>query len=112
MMQEILTQLVQRACAEQVVASAATADGLHLMVYPLEQGGILVGVGIEGERAQLLNPEMLLYKRSRDLERFGSWMPSLFADGSWYVARRIVTFDVDLPVLTQDDLDAAEELLA
>lgn len=111
MTQEILTQLVQRACAEQVVASAATPDGIHLMVYPTEEG-MMVGVGIEGERAQLLNPEMLLYKRSRDLERFSSWMPSLFADGSWYVVRRIVTFDVDLPVLTQGDLDAAEELLA
>lgn len=110
MTQELLMQLVRKAIEEQTMASVVTERDLHLMVYPLDQC-MIVGVGIEGERAHALQPKDLLHRRSRDLERYGAWMPTWLDDGSWYVARRIFHVDIDIAPLTQEDLDIAAELL-
>jgi hypothetical protein len=110
MFQELLTELVHRAHVEQSVAFASVGNGVQLLVYPLEHR-MLVGVGLEGERALQMDANRLLRKRAGDMARFGSWLPARMKDGSWYVFKRVPVHDLDVPVLDQSDLDKAEELL-
>lgn len=109
--EELLVTLVKRAHADRSVASASMLNGVKMLVYPLEQG-ILIGVGLNGERAQLIKASRLLHKRAGDMPRFGSWLPIRLMDGSWYVVKRVQSYDSDLPVLNQSELDTAEELLS
>jgi hypothetical protein len=109
--QELLVELVKRAHDEQAVAFASVEDGVQMLVYPLEHG-MLVGVGLEGERAYRVDAAQVLHRRGGDMARFGSWLPARLKDGSWYVVRRVRVFDLDVPVLDQSDLVAAEELLS
>jgi hypothetical protein len=111
MLQELLVELLKRAHAEQSVALAATEDGVQLLAYPLDQG-MLVGVGLEGQRAQFFDGAALLRTRAGDMERFGSWLPSQLKDGAWYVVKRLPAFDPYAPALDERDLDAAVELIS
>ena len=109
--QELLVELVKRAHDEQAVAFASMEGGMQMLVYPLDHG-MLVGIGLEDERAQRVDAARLLHRRGGDMARFGSWLPARLKDGSWYVVRRVRAFDLDVPVLDQSDLDAAAELLS
>lgn len=111
MMTELLVELVKRATLEHAVAVASIEQGITLMVYPLA-GEMLIGVGLEGHYAQRIDSLEILRRRASDARRFGPWLPALFQDGSWYVARRVRVLDPETPVLDQEALDAAEELLA
>ncbi|MTV41741.1 hypothetical protein [Duganella radicis] len=111
MAQELLMALVRRASAEQAIAFASLADGLQLLVYPLERG-LVVGVGREGERAQRIDAAWLLQRRAGDMARFGPWLPACLKDGRWFLLRRVAAFDPEVPALDQEQLDAAEELLS
>jgi hypothetical protein len=111
MSQELLTELVNIAHVEQSVAIASIGDGMQLLVYPLEHR-MLVGVGLEGERALQIDANRLLHKRAGDMARFGSWLPARMKDGSWYVFKRVPMHDLNVPVPNQSDLDTAEELLS
>ena len=112
-MEQLVMQLVHRACSEQVVASHALANGMQLLAYPLESGA-LVGLGFERDLAHRIPPETLIRKRSSHPARFGAWLPTLFADGSCYVVRRISHFSLEpgASALSADDLMAAQELLS
>jgi hypothetical protein len=109
--QELLTALVDRARVDQAVAFASVGTGMLLLVYPLERR-MLVGVGLEGERALRIDAARLLHRRAGDMSRFGSWLPARLNDGSWYVFRRVPVHDLNAPLLAQSDLDTAEELLS
>lgn len=109
--EELLVTLVRRSHADHTVASASMPDGVKMLVYPLEQG-MLIGVGLNGERAQLIKASRLLHKRAGDMPRFGSWLPARLMDGSWYVVKRVQSYDPNLPVFNQSELDIAEELLS
>ena len=111
MHQQLLVALVNKAVTEKSVAFTSRADGVQMLVYPLDHG-ILVGIGLEGERAQRVDAVYLLHKRADDMARFGSWLPARLKDGSWYVVKRVLAFDLNFPALDQSDLEAAEELLS
>jgi len=109
-MSELLMELVKRASLEGAVAMATLEHGITLMAYPLADE-MLIGMGLEGRMAVRLDARVLLERRASDMQRYGAWMPARFRDGSWYVARRVRVSDPDTPVLDDDDLEAAEELL-
>lgn len=111
MLQELMAQLVKRADLEQSVAVASMEDGLHLLAYPLDNG-MLVGLGLEGERAQRVDAALLLQRRAGDMARFGAWLPAQLKDGAWYVVKRLPPFDLDNLALDENDLEAAGELLS
>lgn len=112
-MEQILIQLAKRALVDQVVAAQTLANGLRLLIYPLERG-LIVGVGFERDLACRVYPDSLLQRRSENISRFGAWLPSMLVDGSFYVIRRIEYYNPDdnLPVLTEDDLIVAQELVS
>jgi hypothetical protein len=110
-MEEILTQVARMAQKEQAVASQPLTNGMELLVYPL-QNGMVVALGFTGELAQEVRTEQVVRKRSEDMRRYGAWQPAVFADGSIYVARRLAYVNIDAgPILSADELMAAEELL-
>lgn len=111
-MEELLMELARTARNECAVASRQLNSGLELLVYPCEDG-MIVGLGLERESAEQMQMEDVLRKRCERLERFGAWQPALFTDGSFYVVRRVpgANPDSSTPILSEDDLAAAEELL-
>lgn len=114
-MEEMLIRLAGMALRDQAVASQRTPDGEHLLVYPLEKKGeIIVAFGFENDLSHKVNSEGVLRRRSENMENFGRWLPTLFADGSWYLLQRVTNVDPDstLPILTSDELKAAQELLS
>lgn len=110
MLQELLLELVKRADAEQSVAIASMADGVHMLAYPLDRG-VLIGMGLEGDSAQQVDPALLLRKRAGDMARYGGWLPARLKDGGCYVVKRLPSFHLDSLALSQIDLEAAVELL-
>jgi hypothetical protein len=112
-MEQLLIQLARRAHGDQVVAAHTLANGMRLLVYPLERG-LIVGVGFDRDLAYRVHPESLVQRRSMHLSRFGAWLPAMFADGSLYAVRRFDYFNPasDVPVLTDDDLMVAQELMS
>lgn len=108
MMEKLLLQLVQDARMEKAVAGVTLDNGMHLFAYPQEQGMLIaIGIGSGGH----VQGESLLRKRSKNMQRFGAWLPAQFNDGSWYVIRRASDDDGDAPVISEDEFIAAEELL-
>jgi hypothetical protein len=81
-----------------------------MLAYPLEDG-MLIGVGMEGERAQRVDAARLLHKRAGDMARFGHWLPTQLKDGAWYVVKRLPPFRHDTRFVNEDDVAAAVELL-
>lgn len=112
-MEELLMQLAKIARSERSVATDQLGNGMVMLVYP-EDDAVIVGIGYEGELAQKLQPDDLLRRRSENLELFGAWLPAMFKDGSIYVVRRVADLDFDSgnPILLEDELAAAEALLA
>lgn len=111
MLQELLVQLVKRANAEQSVAVAAMADGLHMLVYP-QRDGVLVGLGLEGDRAAPLDAARLLRRRGANMTLYGSWLPARLQDGAWYVVKRLAGSELDMLAHDESDLEAAAELIS
>ena len=106
-MEELLKTLLHEARMQQAVAMQRLDSGLHVLVYPL-QNGVIVALGIPPDRP--LPPKEVLRKRSSDLARYGAWLPAMFNDGSLYVLRRVSGQD-DEASLTDAALAVAEELL-
>jgi hypothetical protein len=111
-MEELLLEVARTARREQAVANQPLTNGLELLVYPLDHG-LLVGLGFTGELARDVSMDDVLRKRSADIQRYGAWQAAVFADGSCYVVRRVINANVDRddPILTEDQLLAAQELL-
>ncbi len=78
-----------------------------------KEGGAMVGLGYERDGAGQVRAEQVLRRRGRDMARLGAWLPALFVDGSWYLLRRLPNASLDgaTPLLSRDELAAAEELL-
>jgi hypothetical protein len=112
-MEQLLMQLARRAHDERVVAAQTLENGMRLLVYPLERG-VIVGLGFERDLAHLVHPESLVQRRSMHLSRFGAWLPAMLADGGFYAVRRCDYFNPasSMPVLTDDDLMVAQELMS
>jgi hypothetical protein len=109
-MEELLTQMANTARSTQDVVDTALEDGMHLLVYPYEQG-LLVGLGYGADQAHRVDMTTVLRVRGQHLERVGAWLPARFADGSAYVVRRVPDAG-DGPVLSEQELMAGRELLA
>jgi len=108
-MNELLNRLAQAAELEQAVAQAVLGSGMRLLVYPLERGQLVV-LGWPAASGHVVDGESLLRRRSDDLARSGAWLPVMFNDGAWYLARRVGLDDgTGLP--DAGELAAAEELL-
>lgn len=112
-MEQLLIQLARRAHDDAVVAAHTLDNGMRVLVYPLGQG-LIVGVGFGRDLAYRVHPESLLRRRSMHLSRFGTWLPTMFTDGSIYAVRRFDYFNPgsDVPVLTDDELMVAQELMS
>ena len=110
MLQDLLMELARRATVEQAVAQATVEGDLRMLVYPLEHG-LLVGLGVEGARAQSAQATRILYRRAADMARFGAWLPARLKDGSWYVLKRMPVAASGPAPLLETDLEAAAELL-
>lgn len=110
-MQELMMELVRRAHMERTVALAGLADGMQLLAYPMDDG-VLIGLGLENERAQRIDPARVLQKRAGDMPRLGHWLPVVLKDGGWYVVKRLPSFHLAMATLDEHDLAAAAELLA
>lgn len=111
MLQELLVELVKRANAEQAVTVASMADGVHMLVYPLDNG-VLVGIGLEGARAASVDPARLLHKRASNMALYGGWLPAQLQDGAWYVLKRMAGSELDMLAHDERDLEAAAELIS
>ena len=108
-MEELLNRLVTQAKAQGAVAQAVLDSGMRLFVYPLDKGQ-LAALGWPHASGHVVHGETLMARRGANMARYGAWLPALFADGGWYVARRIGVDDgAGLPDDAQ--LRAAEELL-
>lgn len=112
-MESLLTLLAATACNEQVVASRSMENGMQLLAYPAADG-ILVALGFESDQAHRSRIDAVLRRRTEYPERFASWLPALFTDGSWYVTKRLERDAVTgiLPSLPADELQHAQELLS
>lgn len=112
-MDEVLERIAQRACREQVVASRTMESGLQLLSYPMT-GAVLVGLGFGREHASMTKLDEVLQRRAENPARYGAWLPTMLADGSWYVVRRAPYPERDraTPILPPAELAAAKELLA
>jgi hypothetical protein len=112
-MEELVKQLANTARNESAVASLPLENGLQLLVYPMEEG-FMVGLGIDSEQASASRTDQILRRRSGNISRFGAWLPAMFSDGSCYIFRRLPHADIDRsePVLSHEELQLAEELLA
>lgn len=108
-MEELARRLVLGARKEQVVVSQALSNGMQMLAYPLPEGAV-VALGYPREQAHLVQTETVLRRRSRDMARFGPWLPSMLADGGWYLVRRLE--DGRSSGLTERDMQAALELLS
>lgn len=112
-MEEMVVQLASTALAQQVVARRELDDGKRLFVYPLNDG-VVVGLGVSGYASSWLDAEKVIQKRSTNLDRYGTWMPALFADGSYCVLRRVPGADASgaMPIIPEAELSMALELLS
>lgn len=112
-LEELITEAAAKAQSGEVVVTRRLATGLQLLVYPLEDS-LLIGVGFEAEQGRQIQAEAVLRKRSRNLERYGAWLPAQLLDGSWYVVRRLrkSRFLENGPLLPNSALLLAQELLA
>jgi hypothetical protein len=107
-MNRVAADLAELALRTREVAHQALQNGMDLMAYPHE-GGVLLGLGYEGDAGGRLQPEQVLLRRSRSIDRYGAWLPCRFADGSWYVLTRRMLAGAAAP--EDDDWQAARELL-
>jgi hypothetical protein len=114
-MERLLVLLAETACRERVVASQRIANGMHLLAYPAPDG-ILVALGFASEQAHTTYIDVVLRRRAEHPERFAAWLPALFIDGSWYVARHVArdnaSADTAALILPAEDLQRAQELLS
>lgn len=109
-----LGRVVGLARSERAVSSQRLRNGMTFLAYPGDDG-VIIGVGYDGDRAYDVRAETVLRKRADFSARFGPWLPSVFADGSWYLLRRVAHSALPSQQalgLSLDDLIAAQELLS
>ncbi|MFC5474020.1 hypothetical protein [Paraherbaspirillum soli] len=112
-MQKQLSNLILTARSERAVASQLAANGMTLLAYPLDDG-VLVGIGYDGKSGHVVDAELVLRRRGQQMARYGSWLPSMFVDGSYFLVSRLDASDPAQNALDSATLDlaAAQELLA
>ncbi|MGI4846644.1 MAG: hypothetical protein ACRYGK_00655 [Janthinobacterium lividum] len=109
-MQSVLNELIAVARLNNNVASTTLEGGFEMLAYP-EEEVMLVALGFAGGAPVQRARDALLRKRSSNLPRYGAWLPTIFDDGNWYVVRRLAGSDAESAGLSDDELDAAQELL-
>lgn len=112
-MEDILKQLAHSAMRDRVAAVQELNNGMQMLAYPLATG-VLVALGYTGAAASSIGSAELLRRRSANLPLYSTWLPTMFADGSLYVARRLPDADPDsdAALLSAAELMTAVELLA
>jgi len=112
-MQKQLINLILTARREGAVASQVVDSGMTLLAYPLDDG-VLVGIGYDGSSGHVVDAELVLRRRGQQMARYGSWLPSMFVDGSYFLLSRLNASDPaqNAREAATLDLAAARELLA
>lgn len=114
-MEKQLLEMMQKACNDEVVVSQSLTNAMKLLVYPLqEKKGVIIGVGYSHENAHLVNMDDVLQRRTKDVTRFGAWLPAVFSDGSRFVVMRVERGGPNESIATDliNDIHIAQELLS
>lgn len=114
-MEKQLLEMMRKASSDEVVVSQRLIDDMKLLVYPLQQKqGVIIGVGYGRENAHLVNMDTVLQRRTKDLARFGAWLPAVFSDGSRFVVMRVERDEPNESVAADliNDIHIAQELLS
>lgn len=108
---DILLKLVAAAHTSGNVARLRMDDGMMLFAYP-DTTALIIGIGYGDGDSGRVRPEVVLRRRSENPARYACWLPAVFADGSWFVLRRLALAEARSPALVRKvDLDSARELL-
>lgn len=108
-MDDVLNTLARLAIQQQEVGIHTRADGVRILVYPLETGAV-VGVSVESTLFTIDRIRTMLRKRGRNLRRYGRWFPCTVANGECFVVTKC-DLSRNILMLEPDDLKIAEELL-
>ncbi|MEN3291022.1 MAG: hypothetical protein V7642_275 [Burkholderiales bacterium] len=110
-MKEMLEQLVGAVLQRQEVGAFTRSDNLQILAYPWGRG-VIIGMGLPPDRAHHSQIRAVLRKRAENLQRFGSWLPTLLSDGRWGVLAKVPEISEGAAIIPDDLLMAAEELLS
>lgn len=111
-MEKLVTELVNVARTERMAVSGAAGNQLEIWVYPRSDMFVLA-IGYGPEVVYPGMAEAVLRRRSSNIARYGSWLPTLFSTGALYVVQRVENAQdavEDLP-LSDDELQVALELM-
>ena len=84
---EITQTLVTRALHSGSVFRTALDAGITVFAYPSEKE-LLIGIGVGRDRLDAHTIDDILSRRFSSPQRYGGWLPALFADGGFYVMQR------------------------
>lgn len=87
-LEKIAFSLVSTALNSKAVARIALDNGLAMFAYP-DAGFVVVGLGYPRDQLRPGFIESVLKRRYQMPARFAQWMPSQFADGSFFVLLRM-----------------------
>ncbi|GAA4016700.1 hypothetical protein [Actimicrobium antarcticum] len=110
-LEQIAIDLAAAAVEAGAVARQSLGAGMGMFAYPGE-GCLIVGIGYQRDA---LKPDTIinvLRRRDQVPDRFAAWLPAQFANGSFYVLRRLPYFGhgpAHMP--SENDLDNALALL-
>ena len=85
---DITQTLTIRALQSGLVCRTALGTGLHIFAYPGEKE-LLIGLGYSRDMLDAYTIDNALSRRFESPERFGCWLPALFADGSFFILQRL-----------------------
>jgi hypothetical protein len=85
----IAASLAQQAYRNGTVFRQALNDEFNLFAYPAD-ALLIIGIGYVRDALQAHIVEQVLRRRGEQPERFANWLPAQFADGSFFVLRRIL----------------------
>jgi hypothetical protein len=111
-LEKIAFSLMSSALNSKAVARIALDNGLAMFAYP-EGDFVIVGIGYQRSQLRPGVIESVLKRRHQLPARFAQWLPSQFADGSFFVLLRLPRSGRDsVPLLSESVLDNAVALLS
>ncbi len=84
---EITQTLVTRAMHSGSVFRTVLDAGITVFAYPSEKE-LLIGIGVGRDRLNAHTIDDVLARRFSSPQRYGCWLPALFADGGFYIMQR------------------------
>ena len=110
-LEKIAFSLVSTALNAKAVARITLDDSLAMFAYPGDDF-VVVGVGYQRDQLRPGVIDSVLKRRHQLPARFAQWLPSQFADGSFFVLLRMACGALDIaPSPSEAALDNAIALL-